>query len=141
MHRVLLLGPGTIKVGRHTSCELRLADVRVSRVHARIIIGDQTAAVEDLGSSNGVLVNSKRVEGLRRLSGGDKIQIGAQIIEVIGFSETPDVGGSADWADSATVTTPLRRLIADDAPTKYDDATDVTNAVPSGPPHRPPRTK
>jgi pSer/pThr/pTyr-binding forkhead associated (FHA) protein len=137
--RVLLLGPGTIQVGRQTGCELRLPDARVSRRHARIIVGDQTAAVEDLGSANGVIVNGKRVEGLRRLSGGDKIQIGEQIVEVIGFSDAHDLGGGADGADSVTFTGPLERLIASDAPVKYDDETDVTNGAPSRPTRRPPR--
>ena len=139
-NRVLLLGPGTIQVGRQAGCELRLSDARVSRLHARIIIGDQTAAVEDLDSANGVVVNGKRVKGLRRLSTGDTIQIGDQVIEVIGFSDAPELGGSADDADSVTFTGPLQRLIAEDAPTKYDDRTDVTDGPPR-PTHRPPRIK
>ena len=41
-HRVLLLGSGTVTLGRRSSCDYVLTDSQVSREHARIIIGEQT---------------------------------------------------------------------------------------------------
>jgi pSer/pThr/pTyr-binding forkhead associated (FHA) protein len=82
-----MLGQGAITVGRRPNCDLVLTDPAASREHARIIVGDQSAAVEDLGSHNGVFVNGRRIRGIQRLSPGDKIDIGQEQIEVIGFEE------------------------------------------------------
>lgn len=85
--RVIMVGPGAITVGRRSTCDLVLQDGQISREHARIIVGDQSAAIEDLKSINGVLVNGKLVHGIHRLNPGDQIQIGNETVEVIGFSE------------------------------------------------------
>jgi pSer/pThr/pTyr-binding forkhead associated (FHA) protein len=85
--RVLMVGPGALTVGRRSTCDIVLQDGQISREHARIIVGDQSAAIEDLKSINGVLVNGKQVHGIHRLNPGDKIQIGNETVEVIGFSE------------------------------------------------------
>jgi pSer/pThr/pTyr-binding forkhead associated (FHA) protein len=82
-HRVLLLGSGTVTMGRRSTCDYVLNDSQVSREHARIIVGEQTFAIEDLGSANGVLVNGAPVTGLRRLNTGDTFQVGAQVFEVL----------------------------------------------------------
>lgn len=86
-HRTVIAGIGTLSIGRRSSCDLVLNDRQVSREHARIIVGAESAAVEDLSSSNGVSVNGQVVKGLRRLQVGDEIKIGSQVIEVVGFSE------------------------------------------------------
>ena len=86
-HRTVMMGQGAITVGRRLSCDVVISDMQVSREHARIIIGEQSAAVEDLASINGVFVNGKRVRGMQRLSAGDRIGIGDEVIEVLGFAE------------------------------------------------------
>lgn len=80
-------GVGTLTVGRRSDCEIVLRDKLVSRVHARIIVGAESAAIEDLGSSNGIFVNSQRVKGLHRLYARDTIKIGEQVLEVLGFDD------------------------------------------------------
>src|SRR5690606_14931664 len=75
-HRVLLLGSGAVTLGRRSTCDYVLTDSQVSREHARIIVGDQTFAIEDLGSANGVQVNGEPVTGLRRLNTGDTFRVG-----------------------------------------------------------------
>jgi len=86
-HRTLMLGQGAITIGRRPSCDLVVTDPAASREHARLIVGDQSATIEDLGSHNGVFVNGKPIRGIHRLSAGDKIEIGQEQIEVIGFEE------------------------------------------------------
>jgi ABC transport system ATP-binding/permease protein len=54
--RVALSSPLT--VGRGEDADLVLADVLVSRRHARVTPSDTGAVVEDLGSRNGTFVNS-----------------------------------------------------------------------------------
>jgi pSer/pThr/pTyr-binding forkhead associated (FHA) protein len=86
--RTLLLSAGSITIGRKSTCDLVLDDPQISREHARVIVSDASAAIQDLSSGNGVQVNGRRIQGLQRLAIGDRIQIGAHVIEVIGPSDT-----------------------------------------------------
>ena len=86
--RTLLLGAGSITIGRKSSCDLVLDDPQISREHARVIVSDASAAIQDLSSGNGVQVNGRRIQGLHRLAIGDRIQIGVHTIEVLGPSDT-----------------------------------------------------
>ena len=54
----LKLLPTTV-IGRSKECDLKIASVEVSRVHCRITVRDDGVYLEDLGSSNGTLVNDK----------------------------------------------------------------------------------
>jgi hypothetical protein len=65
----------TVTVGRGAHCDLQLITHFVSREHARITFSDGTPLIEDLGSRNGVFVNSARVER-RALRHGDVVTIG-----------------------------------------------------------------
>jgi len=86
--RTLLLSAGSITIGRKSSCDLVLDDPQISREHARVIVSDASAAIQDLSSGNGVQVNGRRIQGLQRLSIGDRIQLGVHTIEVLGPSDT-----------------------------------------------------
>ena len=57
------------------SCDICLADANTSRQHAAFVRDGAGWAVEDLGSTNGTLVNGERVERLR-LRDGDVIVVG-----------------------------------------------------------------
>ena len=98
--RTLLLSPGTITIGRKHTCDLVLDDPQISREHARVIVGDASAAIQDLSSGNGVHVNGRRIQGLQRLAVGDRIQIGVHTIEVLAPSE----GSSTTVHDEAEAT-------------------------------------
>ena len=66
---------GPVVIGRGEDADLHLPSSSVSREHARIDVGeDGSLTVWDLGSSNGIRVNSKRAE-TASLSFGDSIQI------------------------------------------------------------------
>ncbi len=62
-------------VGRLASCDVCLADSNTSRQHAAFVRDGAGWAVEDLGSTNGTLVNGERVE-LLRLVDGDVVVVG-----------------------------------------------------------------
>ncbi len=72
-HSVVLRGRTTI--GRDRDNDLPLAMRSVSRHHAVLIPGFRTAFVQDLSSTNGVLVNQRRVR-CARLEHGDMISFG-----------------------------------------------------------------
>lgn len=69
-----------ILIGRDDDCDLVLPDAKVSRRHARLeSLGDGTAMLRDLGSSNGTFVNGERVESTL-LRGDEQIQVGETIL-------------------------------------------------------------
>jgi hypothetical protein len=67
---------GTLGVGRSSGCNIVLDDNLVSRRHAEIIVTDTTVSVRDLGSVNGVYINSRRINESMSVKDGDRIQIG-----------------------------------------------------------------
>jgi two-component system cell cycle response regulator len=76
MHR---LESGESVLGRGTAATIRLGDDGVSRKHARVIVDKGVVRIEDLGSSNGTLVNGQLVQQVA-LRDGDKIQLGSTTI-------------------------------------------------------------
>jgi ABC-2 type transport system ATP-binding protein len=57
-------------------------DTEISRRHATFSRSGAGLTVEDLGSTNGTYVNGRRIEGAVALSGGDRVQVGATVIEI-----------------------------------------------------------
>ena len=93
---VRLLGPparhgqtfdvGTeLTVGRATTCGIVLADdTYVSSVHARFFRRDGGIWIEDLGSTNGTLLNDHRVAGAAPVREGDVVTVGRTTMELAG---------------------------------------------------------
>lgn len=65
-----------ILVGRSSECQIVVKHERVSRKHARVFPQEGGWAVEDLGSRNGTQVDGMTIEGPRRLSDGETIEVG-----------------------------------------------------------------
>lgn len=65
----------TLVLGRARECDIRLADLNVSRRHAEIRSEGGAFVLVDLGSTNGCLVNGQRIERVE-LQDGDRILIG-----------------------------------------------------------------
>lgn len=72
------LPQGETLIGRSTACHITLEDPLVSRSHARIVVSDDRATCEDLGSRNGSLVNGERIQGPTELVDGARIRVGTQ---------------------------------------------------------------
>ena len=72
---VLLTRPVTV-VGRGADADLRLADTGVSRSHAQLLVEGDIVRVVDLESTNGTIVNGRRVREAV-LSDGDRLDVGA----------------------------------------------------------------
>jgi pSer/pThr/pTyr-binding forkhead associated (FHA) protein len=62
-------------IGRREDCDLRISHIDVSRRHCRIMKEPDGLRVEDLGSSNGTLVNEKKV-GEALIGPGDRLRVG-----------------------------------------------------------------
>jgi S1-C subfamily serine protease len=63
-------------IGRSSQCDVRIDAESVSARHARIKRYQDHVVVEDLGSTNGLLVNGERITSPAYLSDGDEIQVG-----------------------------------------------------------------
>jgi pSer/pThr/pTyr-binding forkhead associated (FHA) protein len=65
-----------ITIGRSPDCDFPLDDQNISRRHCLIKRSWDGFTAQDLGSKNGVLVNEKRIEGVKLIKDGDELQIG-----------------------------------------------------------------
>lgn len=72
----LKLVAGSVTLGRSPSNDIVLTSDNVSRTHARIVSGNGQHLLEDLRSTNGVLVNGEPITR-HTLTAGDRITIGA----------------------------------------------------------------
>jgi FhaA, N-terminal domain/FHA domain len=75
--RRLLVPPGGAVIGRSRDCEIVLEDAGISRHHAEIRPGRGGWTIQDLGSTNGVVVNGEDIRGARPLQAGDRIGLGS----------------------------------------------------------------
>lgn len=75
------LGPEGLSIGRHSTSRLVLSDELVSRHHARIVLGDEGLAIEDLDSANGTSVGGQKLTSHipRPLSAGSEISFGPRM--------------------------------------------------------------
>ena len=72
-----------VVVGRADECDVTLAeDPFVSTRHARFFQRDGEWWVEDLGSTNGTLVNAQRITEASRIRRDDRVQAGSAVFEV-----------------------------------------------------------
>lgn len=72
--RVPLDGP--LVIGRGPDADVRIGDEFVSARHALVAPTRDGALVEDLGSTNGTLLNGRPLSGQAALSAGDVIGLG-----------------------------------------------------------------
>ncbi len=100
------------------TCDHCLEDPRVSRQHLEISLVDGRPVCRDMGSTHGVMLNGRKLEGSQPLAAGDAIVIGGTQLMVVmeasktsapGATETPGVR-AGDENDSL-----LSRFYADDA--------------------------
>jgi DNA-binding winged helix-turn-helix (wHTH) protein len=86
--REIALHPGENVIGRDDGVTLWIDDNSVSRRHARIVVDEQGAVLEDLGSKNGTLLRGERVESPARLVDEDLITIGPASITFRALHQT-----------------------------------------------------
>ena len=79
------LNPPGLTIGRGTDADLRINDPGVSRLHARIVVNrtgpQQQLWIEDLGSTNGIVVDGQRVQQ-SALTEGSRIEIGSSRLSI-----------------------------------------------------------
>jgi phosphoserine phosphatase RsbU/P len=73
---------GPMIIGRSSRAGLAIADLRLSREHARLTQSGESWQVEDLGSHNGTFLNGQRVESPVAVRPGDTLALGDSRITV-----------------------------------------------------------
>lgn len=71
--RAFPLRQGENLIGRDENADVLLDAPDISRLHARISIGNEGASIEDLGSKNGTFVGTRRVAQVVEVNDGDPI--------------------------------------------------------------------
>jgi DNA-binding winged helix-turn-helix (wHTH) protein len=75
-NREIALGEGENLFGREDDAVVWVDDAAVSRRHARIVIDESGAVLEDLGSKNGTYLRGRRLQSPAKLRDGDRIVVG-----------------------------------------------------------------
>lgn len=73
---VFEIDAAAVTVGRGHANDIPLEDEFASTQHARLEARKDGVWVEDVGSTNGTVVNGTRIDGPRKLAPGDVIRIG-----------------------------------------------------------------
>jgi hypothetical protein len=100
---------GGLVIGRAAGCDVTLTDHKASRRHAALRVEGSIVEIEDLGSSNGTLLNAHPVTR-RILRHGDRIRIGQSEL-VFEEAQPPDVAPPPPAPDPpAPAPPPLARV-------------------------------
>ena len=95
------LKPGRLVIGRTSDNDLQIDSKFISRHHCQIVTQQDSCLIEDLNSTNGIFVQSKRVRR-HNLNDGDVVQVGQHEIMYID-ERTPRVRNAMDPLDTAVV--------------------------------------
>ncbi len=75
-HRRFVLAKGVNTIGREPTSAVCINDPSVSRGHARIVVDDGRATLEDLNSKNGTQVMGQVIKVATVLNDGDEVEFG-----------------------------------------------------------------
>ena len=98
------LKPGRLVIGRTSDNDLQIDSKFISRHHCQIVTQPDSCLIEDLNSTNGIFVQSKRVRR-HNLNDGDVVQVGQHEIMYID-ERAPRVRSAVDPVDTGVVENP-----------------------------------
>jgi pSer/pThr/pTyr-binding forkhead associated (FHA) protein len=116
-HEIFELAKPTVKLGRGDTNDLVLADGSVSRFHAEVKCNEQgLVSILDKGSTNGVIVEGKKITCETFLSDGSQVKVGIFAMKF----ESPQPQESGLVVQSAEIPATLREVLQRNAlPTEY----------------------
>jgi type II secretory pathway predicted ATPase ExeA len=95
------LRPGRLVIGRTTDNDVQIDSKFISRHHCQVVTQHDSCVIEDLNSTNGIYVQSKRVRRYN-LNDGDIVVVGQH--EIMYMDErTPRLRTAADLSDTEVV--------------------------------------
>jgi general secretion pathway protein A len=98
------LRPGRLVIGRTSDNDLQIDSKFISRHHCQIVTQADSCLIEDLNSTNGIFVQSKRVRR-HNLNDGDVVQVGQHEIMYID-ERAPRLRSALDPVDTGVVEGP-----------------------------------
>lgn len=72
----IVVGPVGATIGRSRQCDVVLTDPNVSRQHAELRPRGGSWVLSDLGATNGVMLNGRRIDAPEIVRPGDRIELG-----------------------------------------------------------------
>jgi len=102
-------------LGRSDDCDLVIAQDGVSKRHLKLTISKDSAYIEDLGSSNGTIVNGKTISKIS-LKNGDKIVLPNIIFQILYVQEVKKI---------------IKKQVSKVAQNQDDDTEDFESEKPS----------
>ena len=76
----IVVGPAGATIGRSRQCDVVLTDPNVSRRHADLRPRGGSWVLSDLGATNGVVLNGRRIDGPEVVRPGDRIELGTSVL-------------------------------------------------------------
>lgn len=113
------LKQGRTTIGRRPDSDVLVLDLSVSSQHAVITIAGDKATIEDLGSTNGVYINRKKIKRSHELVDGMRIAIGLcrLVFKANGASsgdcEGAQLASPSHGMDAAQIAAPTKQLKSD----------------------------
>ena len=98
------LRPGRLVIGRTADNDLQIDSKFISRHHCQIVTQTDACVIEDLNSTNGIYVQSKRVRRYN-LNDGDVVQVGQHEIMYID-ERAPRMRAGTDAAETEVIDKP-----------------------------------
>lgn len=95
-NREIALTLGENLIGREENAVVWVDEAQVSRRHARILVGESSAVLEDLGSRNGTRLRGEKISSAVELADGDLITIGSASIVFRALRETDSTASAIE---------------------------------------------
>jgi general secretion pathway protein A len=105
------LKPGRLVIGRTPDNDLQIDSKFISRHHCQIVTQPDSCLIEDLNSTNGIFVQSKRVRR-HNLNDGDVVQVGQHEIMYID-ERSPRLRNSLDPVDTGVMAAGVGTVVID----------------------------
>ncbi|MCK4983026.1 MAG: AAA family ATPase, partial [Victivallaceae bacterium] len=99
--REYIMTKNTAVIGRDPECDIIIAKGEASRQHAKVTRKDNNFFIEDLGSVNGIFLNSMPTSGKQQIKHQDIIQIGSSMLV---FNDPNNSVLDYDFQDTQTKT-------------------------------------
>jgi pSer/pThr/pTyr-binding forkhead associated (FHA) protein len=121
----LKLTDGETSVGRHNACAIRIKSSQVSRRHCEISQKNDKLIVRDLNSSNGTIVNGKRIKEVSILQDGDELTIGGVVLRIVKVQGGGGGRTAAETAVKASDTAELDAMVDNGEDIEFEIDLDV----------------
>ena len=120
------LSQGDMKIGRKPGCDIFIDNLAVSGEHANIFTVGEDSFVQDLGSTNGTLVNNKKIVK-HHLKNGDIIMIGKH--SLIYLNESTRLQEPENFAKTVIISSTAREVMDPRKESKPTQGVSVTPAI------------